>query len=266
MELCPQCRCSLGDPMALGGWGDLGVAQGMRGTAGSSVGVRSLCGARDGTCVGRGWSILLTAMSRVPTAESQDSGSRGEADGHLQVHGLPQGALRRERQGQGQERAGEHRGHQRLRQRLQERGHLRRQSQKVGTGARAATAPVPARRPWGRCTALGRARVRWGPGGCAGPAPGCRGVGRPALGGLGESPGRVFCPSAASVPPCAVIPAPLRPPCCHPQPHTVLTALLLRAPPPRRHPHLPYLSPGFRGTLPCPTGDRSLSSPPGDPP
>lgn len=42
MKLCPQRRCFLGDPMALGGWGDLRVAQGTRGRAGSSVGVRSL--------------------------------------------------------------------------------------------------------------------------------------------------------------------------------------------------------------------------------
>lgn len=102
-----------------------------------------------------------------------------------------------------------------------------------------------------------------GPGGCAGAGPGLAGRVRPALGALGNSPSLcALCPSAASVPPCAVIPAPPVSPVLSPQPHTALTALLLRAAlPPAPTPALPQ--PRLLGHLPCPTGDRSLSSPPG---
>lgn len=69
-----------------------------------------------------------------------------------------------------------------------------------------------------------------------------------------SAPGLCLCPPRVV---CCDIPAPpVPPPCCHPQPPTILTALLLR------HPDLPYLSPGFWGTLPAsPPGHCSLASP-----
>lgn len=136
---------------------------GLRGSPGRSR-VRSGCVGLAWGEGGRGWGVFLTPIACLPAAESQDGGGRGEADGHLQVHRVPQGALRRERQGQGQERAGEHRGHQRLRQCLQERGHLRRQSEKVGTGAHSARRPGPCASAAGPALtpAVGHARVTWG--------------------------------------------------------------------------------------------------------
>lgn len=39
------------------------------------MGVRSLCGARVGACVGRGWSIFLSPMSHLPLQKAKTVGA-----------------------------------------------------------------------------------------------------------------------------------------------------------------------------------------------